>query len=77
MHIKYLIIFSVISLCTLNIIGCSKSLSPQNNNQSESSKLYEQGSKYFLGKNVPQDYQKAFLISKWRLNKAYLLHKMI
>ena len=38
MHIKYLIIFSVISLCTLNIIGCSKSLSPQNNNQSESSK---------------------------------------
>ncbi|ENJ4724607.1 sel1 repeat family protein, partial [Acinetobacter baumannii] len=60
MHIKYLIIFSVISLCTLNIIGCSKSLSPQNNNQSESSKLYEQGSKYFLGKNVPQDYQKAF-----------------
>ncbi len=60
MSLKYLIIYSLLSFTILGTIGCSKPLSSQNTNQSETNQLYEQGGKYFLGKGVPKDYQKAF-----------------
>lgn len=57
MILKYLVIYSLISFSILSTVGCSKpNLFQQNDAQAESSKLYEEGSKYFLGK----DYQKAF-----------------
>ncbi len=70
MNIRYLIISSVISLSALSTICCSKPLSPQNNAQSELSEIYEQGGKYFLGKEVPKDYSKAFSYFKKAAEKG-------
>lgn len=77
MSLKYLIIYSLLSFTILGTIGCSKPLSSQNTNQSETNQLYEQGGKYFLGKGVPKDYQKPFLTSKWQPKKDHLSLKMI
>ena len=61
MNLKYLIIYSLISLFMVNSIGCSKPPNTlQNNTHTEPYKIYEQGGKYFLGKDVPKDYKKAF-----------------
>ncbi|WP_423232579.1 tetratricopeptide repeat protein [Acinetobacter nosocomialis] len=70
MNIRYLIISSVISLSTLSTICCSKPLSQLNNTQSELSEIYEQGGKYFLGKEVPKDYSKAFSYFKKAAEKG-------
>ncbi len=60
MNLKYLMISSLISVFLLGSAGCSEPIPQQNQTQSEASQLYEQGGKYFLGKDAPKDYQKAF-----------------
>ncbi|MEG1742667.1 MAG: pyrroline-5-carboxylate reductase dimerization domain-containing protein, partial [Clostridia bacterium] len=54
------------SLFMVASIGCSKPPNTlQNNTHTEPYKIYEQGGKYFLGKDVPKDYKKAFSTSEY------------
>ncbi|MEA3647780.1 tetratricopeptide repeat protein, partial [Acinetobacter baumannii] len=60
MNLKCLMFSSLISIFLLGTAGCSEPIPQQNKTQSEASQLYEQGGRYFLGKDVTKDYQKAF-----------------
>ena len=77
MNLKCLMFSSLISIFLLGTAGCSEPIPQQNKTQSEASQLYEQGGRYFLGKDVTKDYQKPFLISKWQRKRDYLSLKMI
>ena len=70
MKLKKLLLYGLLSLNTFGLVACNKPVNQQQLATSEAELLYAQGERHYLGKEIPQDYQKAFKLFEQAANRG-------